>query len=332
MIDQGAHKAKHHSSRWHLRCSRSCSIHNVLARSSSDSSPALARALPRSSASVRPQHALWRGTSPVLFTLHPEALFLSRFLLRHFSEQRARTAPYIVLASGPLHPFYSMGNSTSNAANANNQNNHLHPSSRRFDSPTRRTQSPSSRGGSPVPSATRVHKSLRNKKKSLELPDLASLALTPASNSPSASPHAGYRRPQRASSPIPIPISPKNQTSSFRVQNNLAAAAQLALTQNGGRGSRYKSYLSSAYPSTHSLASGDQEQGSPPRQEPQTHDFVPEVVHSTIPLALPKAEGEVCSKPEHVNVTIKWRGGGKSVVLARAGDDYWKGRQPMEYE
>lgn len=182
-----------------------------------------------------------------------------------------------------------------------------------------------------MPSSNRVHKSLRNKKKSLELPDLASLALTPASTSPGASPHAGYRRPQRASSPIPIPISPKNQGGSFRVQNNFASAAQLALQQNG-RGSRYKSYLSSAYPSTHSFVSGDQEQGSPPRQEPPTLEFLPEVVHSTIPLALPKVEGELCHRPEHVNVTIKWRGGGKLVVLARAGDDYWKGRQPMEYE
>ncbi|GJE88314.1 hypothetical protein PsYK624_043970 [Phanerochaete sordida] len=224
-----------------------------------------------------------------------------------------------------------MGNSTSNAANANNHNNHLHPSSRsRYESPTRRTQSPTGRGGSPSPSSNRVHKSLRNKKKSLELPDLASLALTPASTSPGASPHAGYRRP-RASSPIPIPISPKSQVpGSFRVQNNFASAAQLALNQNG-RGSRYKSYLSSAYPSTHSFVSGDQEQGSPPRQDPPTHEFVPELVHSTIPLALPKAEGDF-HRPEHVTVTIKWRGGGKSVVLARAGDDYWKGRQPMEHD
>lgn len=60
-------------------------------------------------------------------------------------------------------------------------------------------------------------------------------------------------------------------------------------------------------------------------------EFVPEVVHSTIPLALVKAEGDV-PRPEHVTITIKWRGGGKSVILARAGDDYWKGRQPMEYE
>ena len=174
----------------------------------------------------------------------------------------------------------------------------------------------------------RVHKSLRSKKKSLELPDLASLALTPASTSPNSSPHAAYRRP-RASSPIPIPISPQNNApSTFRVQNNFASAAQIALSN--GRGSRYKSYLSSAYPSTHSFVSRDQDQGSPPRQEPMKHEFVSEVVTSTLPVAL-KAEGDV-HIPEHITVTIKWRGGGKSVYLARAGDDYWKGRQLMEYE
>jgi hypothetical protein len=109
------------------------------------------------------------------------------------------------------------------------------------------------------------------------------------------------------------------------------SAAQIALSQQNGRGQRHKSYLSSAYPSTHSIVSRDQEQGSPPPEESAEHAFVPEVVASTIPLGIPKAEGEV-HKPEHITVTIKWKGGGKSVVLARAGDDYWKGRQPMEYE
>lgn len=175
-----------------------------------------------------------------------------------------------------------------------------------------------------------MHRSLRTKKKSLELPDLASLALTPASSSPNASPHAAYRRP-RASSPIPIPTSPNPPQPTFRVQNNLPSAAHIA---GAGSRARYgKSYLSSAYPSTHSFTTRDHEQNSPPRQEePLKEEFVPEVVHSTIPLALVKAEGDGFVRPEHINVTIKWRGGGKSVVLARAGDDYWKGRQPMEYE
>jgi len=31
-----------------------------------------------------------------------------------------------------------------------------------------------------------------------------------------------------------------------------------------------------------------------------------------------------------VPVNIVWKGGGTEVILARAGDDEWKGRQPME--
>lgn len=249
----------------------------------------------------------------------PKPLFLSRFLL---APSRAEPfGPGISSSPRALYSLLSMGNSTSNAANP-------HAHSPHSPSP-RRTQSPVSRGGSPVPSSNRVHKSLRSKKKSLELPDLASLALTPASNSPSSSPHGAFRRP-RASSPIPIPISPRNNVQgSFRVQGNMSAA-QLALSQNG-RGQRYRSYISSANQSTNSFVSKDPEPGLPPHEELHEPGFVPEVVTSTIPIALPKVEMDV-NKPEHVTVTIKWRGGGRSVVLARAGDDYWKGRQPMEYE
>ena len=221
-----------------------------------------------------------------------------------------------------------MGNSTSNAANSSLPE----PKAQlqRHTSPNGRTLSPNGRvlspAGSPVP---RVHKSLRTKKKSLELPDLASLALTPASASPNASPHTGYRRP-RASSPIPIPASPNPPQPTFRVQNNLPSAAHIA----GSGNRRYqKSYLSSAYPSSHSFSGREHEQSSPPgHDEPEKQDFKEEVVHSTIPLALVKAECDGLARPEHLSVMIKWRGGGKSVVLARAGDDYWKGRQPMEYE
>lgn len=81
---------------------------------------------------------------------------------------------------------------------------------------------------------------------------------------------------------------------------------------------------------------------------PDRPEFVQETVFSTIPLALHKAEEELAaattknqadapSRPsdeakESMNVKITWHGGGKSVVLARAGDDNWKGRQPMESE
>jgi len=83
--------------------------------------------------------------------------------------------------------------------------------------------------------------------------------------------------------------------------------------------------------------------------------FVQETVHSTIPLALHKAEEELAKstnvdptgengqlierqdqshedQKEPVSVKITWNGGGKDVVLVRAGDDNWKGRLPMEPE
>ncbi|GBE85126.1 carbohydrate-binding module family 48 protein [Sparassis crispa] len=218
-----------------------------------------------------------------------------------------------------------MGNTSSNpaaAANAANPQNTPFPV----------------RLGSPAPPSPniqqqhRVHRSLRSKKKSLELPDLASLSLTPASSSPSSvSPHPAYRRPP-ASSPIPIPTSANPPQPTFRPQNNLPSAAHIHMhdgSQANGHRPRHKSYLSSAYPSTRSFISGG-DQASPPREEPIRPVFVPEVVYSTLPLALVKAEEE--TKLEPVAVKIIWRGGGKSVVLARAGDDNWQGRQPMDFD
>ncbi|KAI0927295.1 hypothetical protein AcV5_007860 [Taiwanofungus camphoratus] len=211
-----------------------------------------------------------------------------------------------------------MGNTTSNPASPNS---HLR-------SPVRHA-SPASASSS-IPSH-RVHPSLRHKKKSLELPDLSPLTLTPASSSPSAvSPHPAYHRP-RASSPIPIPAAPNPPQPTFRPQNNLPSAAHISIDHNeiqsNPQHSRYKSYLSSAYPSF--LSRG---QGSPPNvEEPYKPEFVPEVVHSTLPLALIKAEEDV-GKLEPVSVKIAWRGGGKSVILARAGDNNWQGRQPMEFD
>jgi hypothetical protein len=69
--------------------------------------------------------------------------------------------------------------------------------------------------------------------------------------------------------------------------------------------------------------------------------FVPEVVHSSIPILLGKSKGleddeaaiansmkeELLADP--VPVKIVWKGGGSNVVLARVGDDDWKGRQSM---
>lgn len=210
------------------------------------------------------------------------------------------------------HSSPSMGNTASNPQS--------HPS--------HRAQSPIRRGSparTPSTSNPRVHRSLRQKKKSLELPDLASLALTPASSPASVSPHGAYRRP---TSPIPIPISaPVQQT--FRPQNNLPSAAHIALS-NGRNSSRYDRSYMNVYPSTRSFISRPQEH-SPPREELPRTEFVPEIIHSTLPLALVKAEGEL-SNPEPVQVKIVYRGTGQSVILTRAGDDNWQGRQPMQFE
>ena len=122
------------------------------------------------------------------------------------------------------------------------------------------------------------------------------------------------------------------------------------------------------YNSTHSFASRGQSTAPQPRiqelyaesqmdtssQSDQRGEFVQETVQSTIPLALPKAEEEMSgidaglldengqlihnrpARPsddikDPVNVKITWHGGGKSVLLVRAGDN-WKGRHPMEPE
>ena len=159
------------------------------------------------------------------------------------------------------------------------------------------------------------------------MPDLASLTLTPASSSPASSPHPAHRRP-RASSPIPIPTSANPPPQTFRPQNNLPSAARIDRMKDGR--SRYKSSLS-AFNSTRSFQSAAIPD-SPPRSDvPLRQEFVPEVVHSTIPLALLKAEGDT-HEPEPVKYKITWRGHGKKVYLIRAGHDNWQGRQAMEYE
>nr|VWP01176.1 Uncharacterized protein [Ganoderma boninense] len=177
-----------------------------------------------------------------------------------------------------------MGNTSSNP-----QSTHT-----RLDSPARSSHHSPIRRGSPNPSSAshRVHRSLRHKKKSLELPDLASLTLTPASSTPasvSVSPHPAHRR-QRASSPIPIPIpiSANLPPQGFRPQNNMPSAARIDRMGDGR--SRYKHSLS-AFASTRSFQSTVAAPDSPPRSEaPLRAEFIPEVVHSTIPIALMKAE------------------------------------------
>jgi replication-associated recombination protein RarA len=89
------------------------------------------------------------------------------------------------------------------------------------------------------------------------------------------------------------------------------------------------------------------------REDPPA--FVEETVYSTIPLALRRAEQQLAKElgkvedydtmiredrkdsvedeiQEPTMVKVSWHGGGKTAFLARALDDNWKGRQPMERE
>jgi len=251
-----------------------------------------------------------------------------------------------------------MGNATSNT-------NHR-PSgvpNRRLDHPNRPTQSSQSPHISQSSNHT-THPSLRTKKKSLELPDLASLALSSSQGSPYSG-SAQYGRQLPTSSPIPIPISPHvNPSSRNRPQQEFFSTQQLTdayITQpsthiplqDRPRGNPHIRGAPLPYNSTYSFTSNDQHNNNPRMTDPSKPPlpFIPETVHSTIPIALSKAQQEQATSEnamdqsflvkkdspsddpkEPVPVKITWNGGGKSVVLARAGDDNWKGRRPMERE
>ena len=281
-----------------------------------------------------------------------------------------------------------MGNTTSNA----NPNRPSPVPARQIDSPTRRQSS-----HSPSPNPNQPHRSLRTKKKSLELPDLALLSLTPGQSQQASANSSPYRRPLRAASPIPIPIpvsnngtinnasntgtSPRGRQPNVKVNlaretNTSNFSSDLLLEQPPSTHipvphhhprNRNNPYFRGAplqYNSTHSFASRGQAIAQPRMQElyaesqievsmhPDRQEFIQETVHSTIPLALHKAEEELAAattstlaelgqpasnrpsddSKEPVNVKITWHGRGKSVVLARAGDNNWKGRQQMESE
>ena len=102
-----------------------------------------------------------------------------------------------------------MGNTSSNPQSPNP----------RLDLPARSSNSPA-RGGNPTPSASshRVHRSLRNKKKSLELPDLESLTLTsasPASSSTTAASASAPEGPAANGSALPTKGSATETSDSF---------------------------------------------------------------------------------------------------------------------
>ncbi|KAI0322395.1 5'-AMP-activated protein kinase beta subunit, interation domain-containing protein [Amylostereum chailletii] len=201
-----------------------------------------------------------------------------------------------------------MGNAASSAQNS--------PLPQRQQPIPSRTHSPAN------PSRTHsVHRSLRTKKRSLELPDLASLSLTPASSHlPSPDPY--YRR-AKPSSPIPIPHN-----------------ANGAINTGGGRQLPSTTDLP-VQPSTHipihppsrrhsaAVSRHPSNYAPPPPPIVNEEPFVQETVRSTLPIGLSL---DPSTKQQTVDVRITWNGGGKSVLLARAGDANWKGRRVMEKE
>ncbi|KAH9480732.1 SNF1 protein kinase subunit beta-2 [Psilocybe cubensis] len=281
-----------------------------------------------------------------------------------------------------------MGNSASNANNP----------------PRNPPAQTSMRQTSTSPGPGNPHPSMRTKKRSLELPDLASLSLTPASN------NGSNRGRQTKSASIPIPPAPQNNNYPFNhyitsqdVETEQRTSVQLPSTsdmlqQTTGYGNyrgglqppsthqpfppppaprgRTAGYYQSQNESRHNqsaprgrqqaipnkhheqimriqeLYDKSQQTPSAPPSSPAGPSSMPsigsgyprEVVRSSIPVLLGKAakaaaevEQSAALSPlkedllaDPVPVKIVWMGGGREVVLARAGDDEWKGRQPME--
>lgn len=262
-----------------------------------------------------------------------------------------------------------MGNTSSSAKNsaANNSTQSPSRSSRRSrsaappDPPPIQSPPPSHAPSPPTQRQLLPHRSLRHKKKSIELPDLASLAITPGS-SQNSSPHGSHRRPL-PSSPIaipqrsgnqPAPSSPRLRTIPTEQQPLVEAIYQppsIPAYGSRGRGNPHIRGAPLQYNSTRSFAG----RGNHPQQQQPTQPFatrgkpfIPEDVRSTIPLALRQAEVQQAEaeseagpsvvedhsadEKEPASVCIVWRGGGTIVELIRAGDANWKGRQQMDYE
>jgi len=219
-----------------------------------------------------------------------------------------------------------------------------HRPSSTFNRHTDRLKSPSPTPGNP-------HSSLRTKKKSLELPDLASLSLTNTRGRQQSTP------PKSASIPIPIGPPPPSvipgEAGRQRPAPSFPSTTDVLLTEpsthipfpprhNSQFRSRQKSQaqaqqrIQELYNQSHVLPP------PPPSPTSSAPKFIPETVLSSLPLGIIKAlapsdnAGVVALDdaplPDLVPVTITWRGGGKTVFLARAGDDDWQGRQPMERE
>lgn len=190
------------------------------------------------------------------------------------------------------------------------------------------------------------------KQKSLDLPDLASLALS--------APGKGH--PTTRSAAIAIPNS---DTPTERPLNKLMSAELLETTvvrpmrpdyMRRPSQSHYQQVLEEREEKQRSAESSrapsPRAQSRVPAPVPPSVKMPPmtplqkaePVVHSTIPMGLgtkaalpvlasePSAGSLAVPADELTPTTITWHGGGKTVLLARAGDDKWQGRTIMDQD
>lgn len=253
-----------------------------------------------------------------------------------------------------------MGNTTSNA-----NNGHRTVAGSSPDQPTRSPRiHPRNHSNSPSPGLP--HRSMRTKKRSLELPDLASLSLSPATTQrgrpPKAQPIpipanpgppnnnlAASDRPRvlpstsdfvhPPSTHQPFPPPPRNQPPLFRGAPTARQQPPISARQQQAQQRIQELYNQSQHVPPPAILPPL----SPTGEDPTSPGFVKETVKSSIPIALGLGAVVVADDqgllstamrddPVTVPTKITWRGGGKTVILARAGDDDWKGRTIMERE
>lgn len=214
-----------------------------------------------------------------------------------------------------------------------------------------------SRNHSNSPSPGLPHRSMRTKKRSLELPDLASLSLSPERGRPTKSqsipipvPPNIFAAPDRPrllpsesdlvnppSTHQPFPPPSRNQPL-FRGAPTARQQPPISSRQQQAQQRIQELYNQSQHVPPPPILPPL----SPAGEDPISPGFVRETVKSSIPIALGGAvvvagdQGSLSpamtDDPVTVPTKITWRGGGKTVVLARAGDDDWKGRTIMERE
>jgi hypothetical protein len=203
---------------------------------------------------------------------------------------------------------------------------------------------------SPSPSPGNPHPSLRTKRKSLELPDLASLSSANSRGRQISTP------PKSASIPIPAGPPPPSiipgEAGRQRPPPSFASTTDVLIQEpsthipfpppsnnrfrNRQRSAQQQQRIQELYNQSHVLPP------PPPSPTSSIPKFIPETVLSSLPVGLTKAVAlsdiagiaaiDEIPQPELVPGRITWRGGGKTVFLSRAGDDDWKGRQTMERE